>query len=88
MIFLRNSKHLEDPAAELREMCSLMDLLCLLKDRFSGGQFISNILDAVMSQAFLVRGTGDRQQISRLLQDAESIIGRDLAHGVVPNAKL
>lgn len=69
-------------------MHSLIDLLCLLKDRFSGGKFISNVLDAVISQAFLTRSTDDRQEISRLLQEAAGIVDRSLAYGVILNAKL
>lgn len=69
-------------------MRSLIDLLCLLKDRFSGGRFISNVLDAVISQTFLARGTEDKLEISRLLQDAGGMVDRSLAYGVIPSAKL
>ncbi|CZR52468.1 uncharacterized protein PAC_02345 [Phialocephala subalpina] len=88
MIFIQNSADISDPAAEPREVRSLFNVLCIMKDRFSGGQFVSNMLDAVLSHIFLAGGKNSRHEVTGLLQDCAAIIAKGLAHGIVPNAKL
>jgi hypothetical protein len=87
MVFL-GRPDIEDPAAELRETRSLMNVLYIMKCRFSGGQFVFNVLDVVISHMFLAGNTHEDHADSNVLQDAAAIIGMGLAQGVVPSAKL
>lgn len=87
-MFIRNSANLRDPVSDLSEMRSLMNVLYILKNRFSGGQFVSSVLDAVISHIFLAGSKDSQQEVSNLLQDAAGIIERGLASGIVPTAKL
>lgn len=88
MVFLRNPTSLEDPAAEIQEMRVLMNLLHLLKSRFNGGQFIADILSAIISQVFLDGSKNDVYEISNLLQEVSDMIDKGLANGIIPSAKL
>ncbi len=88
MVFIQNSVDIEHPAAELREIRSLFSLLYILKNRFSGGLYICNIIDTVISSIVLDGSKSARHEVIGLLQDAAGIIARSLAYGVVPTAKL
>lgn len=88
MVFLRNSTDIEDPATELQEIGSLLNLLYLFKHRFSGGQFICNLLDTVISRMVVAGSKDNLLEICGLLQDAAGIIDTGLAHGIIPSAKL
>lgn len=65
-------------------MRSLLNVLHILRARFISGQFISNVLDVVNSHIFRTAGKGDCEDGIGLLQDAEGIIERGLAYGIVP----
>jgi len=88
LVFIGNSANLEDLGRDLREMRSLMNVLYLMKNRFTGGQYVSNVLDAVISHISLSGSANSQQEVPRLLRDAAGIIGESLAIGVVPTAKL
>ncbi|RFU35027.1 hypothetical protein B7463_g1274, partial [Scytalidium lignicola] len=88
VVFLSNGTNLENPSAEIQEMRTLMNLLRLIKSRFSGGRFLANVLGVVISQVFLVGNKNDRHEFNDVLQDAASMIDKGLAHGIMPSAKL
>lgn len=69
-------------STDLHEMRTLMTLLYILKGRYSGGEFVSSVLDIVMRRLNEERGKRGDEALS-LLQEAAEIIDRALASRVV-----
>lgn len=63
-------------------MRTLMTLLYIIKGRYSGGEFVSSLLDTVMRRLNEERGKRGDQALS-LLQEAAEVIDRALASRVL-----
>lgn len=72
----------QDPATDLHEMRTLMTLLYIIKNRYSGGEYVSTLLDTVMTKLQEERGKRSEEALS-LLQDAAEVIDRALANRVL-----
>lgn len=83
-LILLSSADLADPTQDLQEMRGLMKLLYILKHRFSGGKFVSSVIDAVILKYTKNRACDDQRDTVSLLQDAASTIESSLARGVIP----
>lgn len=60
-----------------------MNVLFVMKNRFSGGKFVSDVLDAVISHIILAGAKNNWQDITNLLQDSAGIVEQGLASGVI-----
>ncbi|KFY09083.1 hypothetical protein V492_05642 [Pseudogymnoascus sp. VKM F-4246] len=85
LTLLGDTRRPSDSAIDLQEMRSLMRVLYILKSRFSGGQFISNVIDAVIKR--VVHGDdendGEPGRLLSLLHDAAGYIQEDVDRGLV-----
>lgn len=63
-------------------MRTLMTLLYIIKNRYSGGEYVSTLLDTVMTKLQEERGKRSEEALS-LLQDAAEVIDRALANRVL-----
>jgi hypothetical protein len=84
LVFLWNAPENSNAAQDLQEMRNLMTVLYILKKRYSGGEFISNVLDTVISHLQANQQKRGPEAIA-LLKDAAEIIDRGLAHRIVAN---
>jgi hypothetical protein len=64
-------------------MRSLMRILYVLKSRFSGGQFVSNMIDAVIKRVIHGAPQVDERMPLSLLHDAAKYIQEDVDRGIV-----
>lgn len=64
-------------------MRSLMKVLYILKSRFSGGQFVSNVIDAVIKRVIHADTQKDHGMPLSLLHDAAKYIQEDVDRGIV-----
>ena len=75
------------PSTDLHEMRTLMTLLYIIKSRYSGGEFVSTLLDTVMNRHNEQRKNRERRGEDRgdlgLLQEAAEVIDRALASRVL-----
>ncbi|KFY93207.1 hypothetical protein V500_03820 [Pseudogymnoascus sp. VKM F-4518 (FW-2643)] len=78
LTLLGDTRKPSDSAIDLQEMRSLMRVLYILKSRFSGGQFVSNVIDAVIKR--VVHGDDDNEpgRLLSLLHDAAGYIQEDV----------
>jgi hypothetical protein len=83
LTLLGNTRKPGDSATELQEMRSLMKVLYILKSRFSGGQFVSNVIDAVIKRVIHGNPDSDRRMPLSLLHDAARYIQEDVDRGIV-----
>ncbi|KFY24481.1 hypothetical protein V493_05210 [Pseudogymnoascus sp. VKM F-4281 (FW-2241)] len=83
LTLLGDTRKPSDSAIDLQEMRSLMRILYILKSRFSGGQFVSNVIDAVIKR--VVHGDDDNEpgRILSLLHDAAGYIQEDVDREIV-----
>jgi hypothetical protein len=83
LTLLGNIRTPGDSAAELQDMRSLMRILYVLKSRFSGGQFVSNLIDAVMKRVIHGGVQVDQRMHLALLHDAAKYIQEDVDREIV-----
>jgi len=88
LVFLGNVSTLADPAGELREVLSLMNVLWILKHRFSGGGFLCQVVDKVISCSFMAGAREKREDAVEVLMHAIGIIEVGLKVGVVAASTL
>lgn len=83
LTLLGDTRKPSDSAIDLQEMRSLMRILYILKSRFSGGQFVSNVIDAVIKR--VVHGDDDNEpgRLLSLLHDAAGYIQEDVDRELV-----
>ncbi|OBT92900.1 hypothetical protein VE01_08940 [Pseudogymnoascus verrucosus] len=83
LTLLGDTRKPSDSAIDLQEMRSLMRVLYILKSRFSGGQFVSNVIDAVIKR--VVHGGDDNEpgRLLSLLHDAAGYIQEDVDRELV-----
>jgi len=83
LVFLCNdARGPTTPNQDLQEMRNLMTMLYIIKNRYSGGEFVSTVLDTVISHLQNNKAKRGPEALS-LLQDAAEIIDKGLAHRIV-----